>query len=142
MHFFVHSAKLLNFILPYRALYSLFSWIVLPRKNHQFSRRVFKRQFRKLSREEYLRWIGLYRHFFRALSEYFYRPVDKSSLVVMGQEDHVFLSAARKFARVHQNVELTILEKCGHICNIEQWQQFNALAKVFLEPSANKVLQK
>lgn len=139
MHFFIHSAKVLNFVLPYRSLYSLFSWIVLPRKNHQFSRRVFKRQFQKLSREEYLRWVGLYRHFFRALREYFYRPVDKLSLVVMGEQDHVFLAAARHFARVHQNVQLRILEECGHICNIEKSALFNALALDFLKGETPKV---
>jgi pimeloyl-ACP methyl ester carboxylesterase len=133
MHFFVHSAKALNYILPYRSLYSIFSWIVLPRKNHSFSRRVFKRQFQKLSREEYLKWVGLYKHFFRCLREYFYKPVEKLSLVVMGDQDHVFLGAAQKFAKVHKNVNLTILDKCGHICNIENHLGFNERALEFLK---------
>jgi len=133
MHFFVHSAKVLNYVLPYRSLYSIFSWIVLPRKNHSFSRRVFKRQFAKLSRDEYLKWVGLYKHFFRCLREYFYKPVEKLSLVVMGEEDHVFLGAAQKFAKVHKNVNLTILDKCGHICNIENHLGFNKRALEFLK---------
>lgn len=133
MHFFVHSAKALNYILPYRSLYSIFSWIVLPRKNHSFSRRVFKRQFQKLTRDEYLKWVGLYKHFFRSLREYFYKPVEKLSLVVMGDQDHVFLGAAQKFAQVHKNVDLTVLEKCGHICNIENHLIFNERALAFLK---------
>ena len=32
MHWFVHSGKFLSYILPYRALYWLFSFIVLPRR--------------------------------------------------------------------------------------------------------------
>jgi pimeloyl-ACP methyl ester carboxylesterase len=132
MHFFVHSAKALNFILPYKTLYNIFSWVVLPRDNHRFSRMVFRRQFKRLTREEYLKWVGLYRHFFRALREYFYRPMDKLSLVVMGDQDHVFIGAARKFAEVQKNVELTILEGCGHIVNIEYYEAFNQLAVEFL----------
>lgn len=133
MHFFVHSAKVLNYLLPYRSLYNIFAWIVLPKKNHQFSRRVFQRQFKRLTRQEYLKWVGLYRHFFRALREYFYRPVGKHSLVVMGEEDHVFIRAARRFSEVQQNVTLTILEECGHIVNIEQHARFNELAIRFLK---------
>ena len=41
MHWFVHSGKLLSHILPYRALYWLFSFIVLPRRNHRLSRYIF-----------------------------------------------------------------------------------------------------
>ncbi|MCH2200246.1 MAG: alpha/beta hydrolase [Flavobacteriales bacterium] len=133
MHFFVHSAKFLNYLLPYRTLYNIFAYIVLPKKNHQFSRRVFQRQFKRLTRKEYLKWVGLYRHFFRALREYFHRPVDKLALVVMGEEDHVFINAAKKFDRVQKHVTLEILEECGHIVNIEQHQRFNELAIDFLK---------
>ena len=44
MHWFVHSGKLLNHVLPYRAIYWLFSFIVLPRRNHRLSRWIFRRQ--------------------------------------------------------------------------------------------------
>ena len=133
MHFFVHSAKMLNYMLPYRKLYNIFSFIVLPRDNHRFSRMVFQRQFQRLTRQEYLKWVGLYRHFFRALRQYFHRPVDKLSLVVMGDQDHVFFKAAEKFDRVQKNVTLQVIENCGHIVNIEQWKAFNEMAVAFLE---------
>ena len=55
------------------------------------------------------------------------------SLVVMGDQDHVFLGAAQKFARVHKNVDLTVLDKCGHICNIENHLIFNERALAFLK---------
>ena len=53
MHWFVHSGKLLNYILPYRAIYWLFSFIVLPRRNHRLSRWIFRRQSLRLTPGEY-----------------------------------------------------------------------------------------
>ena len=68
---FVHSAKFLNYFLPYRVMYNLFSWIVLPRANHADSRRMFRLQSQKLNQKEYLKWVGLYKDFFRLLKNVF-----------------------------------------------------------------------
>lgn len=130
--FFVHSAKLLSYILPYRVMYDLFSLIVLPRKNHRRSRRIFRLQSQKISPEAYLKWVGLYKEFFRLLRGFFERELQTLSLVVMGEEDHVFVNAARRFAQTHGNAQLIIFEKCGHICNIEQYERFNREALAFL----------
>jgi len=129
---FVHSAKLLNYILPYRAIYNLFSWVVLPRRNHKQSRRIFRMQSQKLSPKEYLKWVGLYKDFFRLLRRFFQRELRNLSLVVMGDQDHVFFGAAKRFAEVHQQARLVIIEHCGHVCNIEQWELFNQTALEFL----------
>lgn len=129
---FMHTAKALNYVLPYRVMYNLFSWIVLPRKNHAHSRRIFRMQSRKLTPKEYLKWVGLYKQFFKVLKRYFYRPVQNISLVVMGDQDHVFFGAAQRFAKVQQNVNLVIMEGCGHVCNIERPKHFNQLALEFL----------
>ena len=98
MHLFVHSGKLLNYILPYRAIYWLFSFIVLPRRNHRMSRWIFRRQSRRLTPGEYLKWVELYKPFFRLVKAYVNRKVDKHGLVVMGSQDHIFFGAAEKFA--------------------------------------------
>lgn len=129
---FVHSAKLLNHILPYRAIYNLFSWVVLPRRNHRQSRRIFRMQSQKLSPKEYLKWVGLYKDFFRLLKRFFQRELRNISLVVMGDQDHVFFQAAERFAKTHQQAQLVIIERCGHVCNIEQWEMFNETALDFL----------
>jgi pimeloyl-ACP methyl ester carboxylesterase len=129
---FVHSAKSLSHILPYRAIYNLFSWVVLPRRNHRQSRRIFRMQSQKLSPKEYLKWIGLYKDFFRLLKRFFRRELRNLSLVVMGDQDHVFFGAAERFTRTHQRAKLVIIEHCGHVCNIEQWESFNRTALDFL----------
>jgi len=132
MKLFVHSAKLLSYFLPYRTMYDLFSWIVLPKENHRFSRRIFRLQSQKLSPAEYLRWIGIYKDFFRQLRRFFHLELGKLSLVVMGDQDHVFFRAAQRFVQRHGRARLVIFEQCGHICNIEQWERFNRIALQFL----------
>ena len=59
MHWFVHSGKFLSYILPYRALYWLFSFIVLPRRNHRLSRYIFRRQSRRLTTRKYMKGFKL-----------------------------------------------------------------------------------
>ncbi|MEL6922681.1 MAG: alpha/beta hydrolase [Bacteroidota bacterium] len=129
---FVHSAKFLNYFLPYRTMYDMFSLIVLPRKNHQMSRRIFRLQSMKLTPKEYLKWVGLYKDFFRVLRRFFNQRMEKLSLVVMGEQDHVFFDAARRFTDRQEYARLAIIEKCGHVVNIEQAERFNQMALDFL----------
>lgn len=129
---FVHSAKFLNYFLPYRVMYNLFSFIVLPKKNHRYSRRLFRLQSRKLSPVEYLKWVDLYKEFFKLLRSFFDRELEKVSLVAMGDQDHVFFEAAKKFANHHQKARLVVFEQCGHVCNIEKAEEFNRAALAFL----------
>ncbi len=130
---FVHMAKGLNYILPYRAMYNIFSLIVLPKRNHRFSREIFRQQSRKLTPHEYLKWVGLYKDFFHLVHRFFNNEFQKLSLIIMGDQDHVFLNAAKRFANAHQCAQLVILEQCGHICNIEQYERFNHEALAFLK---------
>ncbi len=132
MRVLVYSSKLLNLLLPYRHIYALFARIILPKKNHEKSRRLYQQQARRLTQKEYMKWVGLYAEFFKLLDEYFYRQTKKWSLVVMGAEDHVFFKAAHRFVEKQERASLVVIEKCGHICNIEQWQRFNAEAMKFL----------
>lgn len=132
MHWFVHSGKLLNYILPYRAIYWLFSFIVLPRRNHRLSRWIFRRQSLRLTPGEYLKWVELYKPFFRLIKQYVERTVDKRGLVVMGSQDHIFFSAAEKFARAQKNMRLAVIENCGHVCSVEAPELFNDLVLKFL----------
>ncbi|MCO6476717.1 MAG: alpha/beta fold hydrolase [Phaeodactylibacter sp.] len=136
---FVHTAKLLSYFLPYRVMYDLFSWIVLPKKNHQQARRLFRLQSQKLTSREYLKWVGLYKDLFRLLRNFYNRELEKLSLVVMGEQDHVFNGAAQRFVARHRKATMAIIEKCGHVVNIEQHERFNQLALAFLRGEAGVV---
>lgn len=134
IHLFAHSGKFLSYFLPFRWIYDMFSLIVLPRKNHQPSRRLFRLQSQKLSPKEFLKWLGLYRDFFKVVKRFYRKKLETASLVVVGSQDHVFIHAAKRFAGKQAHLaQLAIMEGCGHICNIEQARQFNQIVLSFLE---------
>tara|TARA_Y100000766_G_scaffold272010_1_gene271372 strand:+ start:928 stop:1797 length:870 start_codon:yes stop_codon:yes gene_type:complete len=133
MHAFVHCGKLLTNIIPFRAFYFIFSFIVLPRKNHRLSRYIFRRQSKRMTTVEYLKWVQLYKPFFRLIKAYVARELPRPCLIVMGDQDHIFGNAAKKFASQQKNAVLSIIRGCGHVVSIESPKRFNELALNFLQ---------
>jgi pimeloyl-ACP methyl ester carboxylesterase len=132
---FVYLAKILNIILPYKWMYSVFSYLLMPRKHHQLSRKIYQRQAAKIQPKAYMRWVGLYKEFFELLNRYFYQEINFPALVLMGSEDYVFLASANNFVELHSRAKLRVIKHAGHICNIDQYQKFNELALSFISNS-------
>lgn len=129
---FVHLARFFNLFLSYKTMYTMFSYLLMPRKRNQLARRIYQRQARKLTQKEYMKWVGLYREFFSLLDKFYSGTFKVNSLVIMGEDDFVFLNAARAFAARHSGVGISVLENAGHICNIDQWELFNRKAVRFI----------
>ncbi|HUG39123.1 MAG TPA: hypothetical protein VMM12_01495, partial [Longimicrobiales bacterium] len=60
------------------------------------------------------------------------RDVGIPTLYIMGDQDHMFLPAARNLAARHRHAALRVIEHCGHVCNIERPQLFNRFSMEFL----------
>lgn len=130
---FAHSGKFLSYFVPFRWIYDTFILIVLPRANHRNSRRLYRLQSKKLTPKEFLKWLGLYRDFFKVVKAFYRRHLSTPSLIVMGSQDHVFLSAARRFAAKQSHLaELVVLEGVGHLCNLEAVKPFNEAVLKYL----------
>lgn len=129
---FVHTARFLNIFLSYRRMYQLFSFLLIPRKEHQLARRIYQRQARTLGADEYLKWLGLYSEFFLLLKSFHQQSINNPMLVLMGTDDYLFLPSARKFTSNRQHATLKMLTGAGHICNIDQPQKTNAAILTFL----------
>jgi pimeloyl-ACP methyl ester carboxylesterase len=127
IHLFAHTAWILTKFIPYKQMYRMFSWLVMPRKNHQLSRRLYMRQSALLTQQAYDRWIRLYGEFKKTLRSYYNADINIPSLVIMGSQDYIFLKAARRYARKSRFCQLEIIDNCGHICNIERSRDFNQL---------------
>ena len=125
--FFAHSARFLSYFVPFRWIYDTFIIIVMPRRNHKFSRQQYRKQSLKLSPEEFLKWLGLYRQFFGVVRKFFRTPLTIPSLLVNGSQDHVFLAAARRYAAKHPLADLQVMQGRGHLCNLEDYRAFNQL---------------
>jgi pimeloyl-ACP methyl ester carboxylesterase len=130
---FVQLARFFNHFLPYRWMYSIFSYLLMPYSKHQESRRIYKRQAQKLTSAEYMKWVGLYKEFFRLLNHFFNQNINFPAMVVMGKTDYIFLKSAKAFATKHKMVSLREIKEAGHICNIDQPEIFNELALHFIQ---------
>ena len=128
-------------VVPFMWLYRLYAWILLPRKGHAESRLIFVREARKIARSEFLRWFRLTMELRPILRLFEERDVGIPTLYLMGDEDHMFLPAARTLARRHPRSTLRVIERCGHVCNIQCPDLFNALSLEFLRDPAGAVAE-
>lgn len=126
------SSLLLAKVIGYPAFYKLSAAIMMPRRNHDASRKVFIRESRHLSTAEFRKWTAMYRGLDRTLTQLFAAPSNAPHLVVMGAQDHLFLDQAQRYAQSHPSVQLAVIPRCGHVVTIERADHFNALCIDFL----------
>ncbi len=120
-------------VMPYMWLYKLFAWIIMPRKRHAESRNLFVREAKRLYQKEFLKWFKLTAEVNPLLRYFNEKEIKIPILYVMGEEDHMFLGPVRQMASKHKNAILKVIDKCGHVCNVEQPEVFNQLALSFLQ---------
>ncbi|MGJ3236966.1 alpha/beta fold hydrolase [Marivirga sp.] len=128
---FVQLARFFNIFLPYKWMYSIFSYLLMPYRKHQKSRKIYQNQAQKLTPGEYMKWVGLYNEFFRLLNRFYHQDINFPALAIMGKEDYIFLKSAKAFAKNHKSVLFMKIKGAGHICNIDQADIFNELALFF-----------
>ena len=136
---FVHTAKLVNHILPYKEMYSTFSYLLMPRKRNQKARRLYQMQARKLDSKDYLKWVGLYKLFFDLLTSSYNNQLKNEALVIMGDQDYIFKQSAHQYVNNQQNAQFVSIENTGHICNIEAPDIFNHLVLDFLKKTSTAI---
>ena len=118
---------------PYEFLYKFFAWFMMPKKHHEKSRSIFLREAVKLDRETMFAWIEYIQvslHPENLLAKL--DAIGKKILLISGDEDHCFLDGAKFLAKKLKNARIEIIEKCGHICSIENWRSFNKISLKYL----------
>ena len=130
---FVHLARFFNLFLSYQQMYRLFSYLLIPKKEHQLARRIYQRQARTLGAKEYLKWLGLYSEFFTLLKSFQQQPIKNEMLILMGEDDYLFLPSATKFSAEKNQSQLILIPNSGHICNIDQPESTNEAIFTFLD---------
>ena len=118
--------------IPYMWLYKLFAWIIMPRKRNQESRILFANQAKKLCQKEFVRWFGLTYKMNPLLRYFNENDTQLPTLYIMGDEDYMFLPQVMQLVRNHANSSLQIVPDCGHVCNVEQPDNFNNTAINFI----------
>jgi pimeloyl-ACP methyl ester carboxylesterase len=120
-------------VIPYMWLYSLFAYVILPRKQHTESRNLFIREAKKLCQKEFIRWFKLTADINPLLRYFKEVEIKIPTLYVMGDQDIMFLEPVKKIVKEHQNASLKILQTCGHVVNVERPAEFNQHSMAFLK---------
>ncbi|MEX1184944.1 MAG: alpha/beta hydrolase [Gemmatimonadota bacterium] len=126
--------------IPFMWLYRIYAWIIMPRKKHRESRLIFIREAQKLARQEFLRWFRLAMELPPVLRLFEQSDTGIPTLYLMGEEDHMFLPAARRIAERQPRAILRVIQKCGHVCNIERPGLFNRISLDFMRDPAGATL--
>lgn len=126
-------ADVIKEFLPKVATYKLFAQIVMPAKWHKKSRNIFFREAERLSRRNFLSWVDYLTNVSkqREIMESL-KTLKIPTLFVSGDHDSCFIGGIRKLSAKLSSAKLVVLEKCGHVCTIEKWRDFNAHALSYL----------
>ncbi len=119
-------------IVPYMYLYRLFAFIIMPRKNHKKSRMLFVNEAKKLYQKEFVRWFKLTSELNPLLRFFRTKDIKIPTLYVMGAQDHLFLPSIKNIVHAHTTSILYVVEKCGHVVNVEQSKLFNTTSIQFI----------
>lgn len=119
-------------VIPYMWLYRLFAFVIMPRKQHAESRNVFVREAKKLCQKEFIRWFKLTKDINPLLRYFKESDLGIPTLYVMGDQDVMFLEPVKTIVKNHRHAILEILDRCGHVVNVEKPQEFNQLSVAFI----------
>ena len=125
--------RIFNNVLPYMVLYKIFARVMMPKKNHERSRKLFIQEAKKLMDNEFKRWFKLTAR----LTAYLYELEKNKSLIpklyIMGSEDHLFLAPVRKLVENDASSKLKVVADCGHVVNLENSVVFNQISIEFIQ---------
>ena len=111
--------------LPFRAVYYVFSWILMPGKRNEESRSVFRKCALALNQKEFKLYMHVFNQAF-AFSRKFEKYHHPENVYISGDEDHCFLRRAVHEAE-HSSGKMIMIPHCGHVCNIVQKHKFNEI---------------
>ena len=118
--------NMFKYILPYLVLYRFFAFVIMPKKNHKQSRLLFINEAKKLYQKEFIKWFKLTAEINPLLKWFRQMELDIPTLYVMGEEDYMFLPSVKLVVEKHcKSSQLFVIEKCGHVVNVEQPLVFN-----------------
>lgn len=127
------SGVLLKSIIPYILLYQFFAFIIMPKKNHAASRKLFVKEAKKLQQKEFIKWFRLASEINPLLKEFRKTDTQIPTLFVMGSEDHLFLKPITKLVANHASASLTVVPESGHVVNVEKPLVFNNAAIAYIQ---------
>lgn len=129
----VKLGNLSKHIVPYMWLYGLFAYIVMPQKNQKESRHLFVREAKKLCQKEFKRWFMLTAEVNPLMRCFRDKELPIPTLYLMGDKDYMFITPVKEMVARHRQSSLIEITDCGHVCNVEKSEEFNAKSIDFIQ---------
>lgn len=133
LNILLKAANLGKRFLPYMWLYRFFAWILMPQKVHEASRSLFIEEAKKVQQREFIRWLTLTSSVTKRLLMFNERDTYIPTLYIMGAEDYMFLQPVQKLVQTQAYSSLKVIQHSGHVCNVDQAEQFNDISLRFLQ---------
>jgi pimeloyl-ACP methyl ester carboxylesterase len=131
--FLITAGNLCKNFIPYMWLYSLFAWVIMPKKRHEASRSLFIGEAKKLCQNEFKRWFKLTMKINPFLQSIRNNEIPIPTLYIMGEEDYMFLPPIQAFIEQKKHSKLLTIKDCGHVCNVDQPEIFNNKSIQFIQ---------
>lgn len=132
-NFLMYGGNMFKKVVPYMWLYSLFAWVIMPKKRHEKSRSLFINEAKRLAQKEFLKWYKMTSEVNPLLKYFNEKELSIPTLYVMGEEDHMFLPPVKQIVQRHKYATLQILIDSGHVVNVDQPEQFNSHTIAFIK---------
>jgi pimeloyl-ACP methyl ester carboxylesterase len=129
----MQGGNALKKFVPYMWLYSLFAWVIMPKKRHEKSRSLFIEEAKRLAQKEFLRWYKLTAEVNPLLKYFREKELEIPTLYIMGEEDYMFLPPVKIITQKHKLAYLAVLEGSGHVVNVDKPEEFNEAAVAFIK---------
>ena len=111
--------------LPFKLVYRLFSWIIMPRKDSKKSREIFRKCALALNRKEFKLYMIVFKQAFK-FNKQFANDEHFENIYISGDKDKVFFKGVLREA-LRTKARFIEIEDCGHVCNIDKTQKFDEL---------------
>ena len=116
----------------YMVLYRFFAYIIMPKRNHKRSRVIFVNEAKKLGYDEFCRWLDIIPQTTNSLTWLDELDGTIKVLYVSGNQDYLFLKDTLKYSKRISNSQVEVIDDCGHVCSIEQYDEFNNIVFKYL----------
>ncbi len=126
------SMDIVKMFIPYKMLYKIYAYIIMPRSAHKKSRALFIENAMKIANNEFCNFLTLNRGLNNLLNSYCSKEPEIPTLYIMGENDYVFMLQVRMYLLSKNRYSmLHIIPKAGHVCNIDSYASFNDICCSF-----------
>lgn len=120
-------------ILPFSVVKRLLADAIIPQQKYAASKSLFLRCAQKVTYDGFMQWMSLVSIADGYIKHLVCQELLVPTLYIMGEDDRLFLDNVRSLvANSGDNVSLSIIHNAGHVCNIDNREEFNRVSLGFL----------